>query len=281
MEKGIYPLMPYGRKTVWAGTRLKRFFGRSGIGEAYLFSALKTASSAFRDGTLLADSEEQIGLSLLIKLIDAEKPLSVQVHPSQQNGGENFFKDELWLIREVYADPLVSVGFSRDITRKELRAGVAEGKLTSLMRQYVPAPGDWFYIPGGTIHWARGVVFYEIQNDVDVTYRLDDHGRGRSLSLVSALEALDLSAQKPLSGKFFWEKTVSLPDDAPFSVDILTVNGTVFCCETSFCCYLCAEGTGTVSDERGRESFSDGLCFFIYPPASFSLTGNGIFLKVW
>lgn len=184
-------VMPLWKESVWAGDKLGE-----GIGEAYLFSALPDCCSFFFDGRRLEDI--LCGEMPLIKYIDAEGSLSVQVHPCFD--GEKRGKDELWIIDDVYEDCEVYIGFRRDVSLAEVRRSCENGSILSLMESVNVAKGDVIYIPGGTIHAARGISFFEVQHSLDVTYRLFDYGRERELQLDAGLTALNCC-------RFGWKQT--------------------------------------------------------------------------
>lgn len=168
---GIRKEAPKLKETVWAGNRLEKMFGKKGVGEACLFSSDETARDKCREP--------------LIKYIDARDSLSVQVHPSGIRG-----KNEMWIIDDVYEDSAVWVGFAENTREEVVRRCCENGTVLSLLRRYSVKKGDIFRIPGGTVHCARGISFFEVQNNMDVTYRLFDHDRGRALHLDEGLRAI-------------------------------------------------------------------------------------------
>lgn len=209
-------MTPFLKETIWAGEKLG-----GGIGEAYLFSALAERSSVSETGERLADivSEEVP----LIKYIDAAGALSVQVHPKGNNG-----KDELWIIDDVYDDAAVYIGFCRAVSKDDVISAIKNGTLFSLMQRVAVSPGDVLWIPGGTIHAAKGISFFEIQHSRDITYRLYDYGRGREIQWAEGFGVLDLA---PVHFKRSWLYALALPGflkRTPFSFRPLILHG-VYC----------------------------------------------------
>ena len=126
--------------------------------------------------------------SILIKYIFTSEKLSVQVHPDDAQakaaGGTTTGKDECWLV--IHAEPgaTLGVGFNHAIDHAAMRAAALDGSIEHLLTWYPVQPGDFFYIPAGTVHAiGAGVGVIEIQQNADVTYRLYDYGRDRELHL--------------------------------------------------------------------------------------------------
>ncbi len=256
-KKEVYRLSPYLKKTIWAGKKLSRC-GAEGIGEAYLLSALAGRSSRLDDGTTLRRFFARRGLSpdafpLLVKAIDVEGALSVQVHPD---------KDELWLIREVYADAAVWVGFRRDVALSECREALREGRILSLLNPIKVVPGNEIMIPKGTIHGARGVTFYEIQDNRDLTFRLWDHHRGRALQIEEGLSVLDLHRRDAMAKN-------------PFPIRFEEVDGVLPPREGAKA-ILCLKGKG----HWGGLPFTAGDCLFSPSFSSPSLFGRASLLTL-
>lgn len=136
---------------------------------------------------------------ILAKLLFTAAPLSIQVHPTdaaaRSSGIAASGKNEAWLALEAAADAAVWVGFTAQVTPARLRAAVADGSVLTLLRQIKVQPGDTVQVPAGTVHAiGAGLVLLEIQDPVDVTYRLYDYGRPRPLQMEEALTVANLKA---------------------------------------------------------------------------------------
>ena len=125
---------------------------------------------------------------LLVKYIFTSEKLSVQVHPSDQQtqaaamGRQG--KEECWLILDAEPGARLGIGFTEPITAQAMRAAALDGSIESRMSWHAVAPGDFFYIPAGTVHAiGPGVSLIEVQQNSDITYRLFDYGRPRELHL--------------------------------------------------------------------------------------------------
>ena len=131
--------------------------------------------------------------SVLVKYIFTSEKLSVQVHPDDAQaaaaGEQDTGKEECWFV--VHAEPgaALGVGFDTAIDEAAMRAAALDGSIESLITWYPVQPGDFFYIPAGTVHAiGAGVGLIEIQQNSDITYRLYDYGRSRPLHLDAGLK---------------------------------------------------------------------------------------------
>lgn len=275
---GLWKLIPYRKEKIWAGRRLERRYGGEHIGEAYLLSDQPEAFCSLRDGTSFPSLWQQMRTgkdspALLVKAIDAAGALSVQVHPLPEQGRG---KDELWLIDHVYSDAEVYIGFRQDVTESLCRRRCAEGKLLSLLRPVAVSPGDMLFIPGGTVHAAKGISFYEIQHNFDVTYRLEDYGRGRELQREAAFSVLDFSKSGGFRCRLEDTPAFSFGTDLPFDLERITFRGAFCRQETEPCCFLVVEGSGFCNGER----FESGDCFFGCDVAQSLWEGRGTLLRL-
>jgi mannose-6-phosphate isomerase len=120
---------------------------------------------------------------LLVKYIFTSEALSVQVHPSDaQRPGQG--KEECWLIVATEPGARIGVGFRAAVSPQAIRAAALDGTIEGMLGWYEVRPGDFFYIPAGTVHAiGAGVSLIEVQQNSDVTYRLYDYGRPRELHL--------------------------------------------------------------------------------------------------
>ena len=132
---------------------------------------------------------------LLFKLIFADQPLSIQVHPDDafaQTRGLPNGKAEAWYILSAAAGARVAVGLKQRVGPGQLRAAIADGSIESLVAWRSVVAGDVIMIPAGTIHAiGAGVVLAEIQQNSDTTFRLYDFGRGRELHVDDAIAVAD------------------------------------------------------------------------------------------
>ena len=221
-------LSPSGKDYIWGGERLKSDYGKalelSPLAETWECSVHPdgpslVATGAFAGRTLaevLAERPEWLGTSfsalgelhILVKLIDAKRDLSVQVHPdddfaAREEGGQQG-KTEMWYVMEAEPGANLVFGTNRSISSGTLRAALADGTVESLLRRVPVRRGDIFYIPSGTIHAiGSGILLAEVQQNSNLTYRLYDYGRlgkdgrPRELHVDKALAVADLSGARP------------------------------------------------------------------------------------
>src|SRR5256885_17127640 len=123
--------------------------------------------------------------ALLLKLLFASAPLSIQVHPDDTFAramGMPNGKSEAWYIVSAEPGARIGVGLERRVTPQELRASIRDGSIVELVQWRPVAKGDVIFIPAGTIHaLGGGIVLAEIQQYSDTTFRLFDYGRQREL----------------------------------------------------------------------------------------------------
>ena len=130
-------------------------------------------------------------LPLLAKYIFTSERLSIQVHPNDEQAharGLAQGKNECWYILEAEPESTIGLGLTRDLTAEELRAAALDGSIEELIDWKAVAPGDFLYVPAGTVHAiGAGISLLEFQQNTDVTYRLYDYGRPRELHLDDAV----------------------------------------------------------------------------------------------
>lgn len=133
--------------------------------------------------------------SLLLKLLFASQPLSIQVHPGDayaQSMGLPNGKTEAWYVLSAAPEAKVALGLKQHLTPQQLRQVVDDGSFSKLVKWQAVRSGDTIFVPAGTIHAiGAGLVIAEIQQRSDTTYRLFDHGRGRELHIENAIAVAD------------------------------------------------------------------------------------------
>ena len=198
----IYPLLmaPYfrhGEETPWGGSMLRDAFMKDApddrTGESLEISALSNRESMVRNGLHAGKTlrrmielwgDELTGsmdgeFPLLLKLLDAQQTLSVQVHPGDDYAMAHdgkLGKSEAWVV--LNCDPGAKIAYGLDAHGEDLRAIVESGRLEDALHWETVRPGDVYYIPNGTVHaLGAGIQVYEIQQSSDATYRFWDWGR--------------------------------------------------------------------------------------------------------
>ena len=198
MDKVIL-LKPYFSHTLWGGTKLRDEFGYDepgdDIGECWGISAHPTGESVAVSGEyagcklseLWNDHRELFGdaegdrFPLLIKIIDANKDLSIQVHPNDEYAAEHengsLGKNECWYVLDCPEDGELVIGHNAS-SKEEMIDMIDNGRWDELIRRVSVKPGDMIRIDAGTVHAiTAGVCVLETQQSSDITYRLYDYGR--------------------------------------------------------------------------------------------------------
>lgn len=140
-------------------------------------------------------------LPILIKYIDAKENLSIQVHPNdkyaRKHEGDNG-KNEMWFVLAADEGAFIYLGFSRDVTKEEIKRRISDNTLEEVLNRVEVKPNEAFYIPAGTVHAiGAGCLICEVQQTSNVTYRIYDYGRTdengnpRELHVKKALDVLD------------------------------------------------------------------------------------------
>ena len=139
---------------------------------------------------------------LLIKYLFTSEKLSVQVHPDDaqaQAAGYPRGKDEAWLILAAEPDSTIAIGTLEPMTHDDLRAAALDGSIAQKLDWKPVKPGDFIYNKAGTIHAiGAGITCVEIQQNVDLTYRLYDYGSDRELHLDAGVAVSDGDPFVPL-----------------------------------------------------------------------------------
>ncbi len=124
---------------------------------------------------------------VLVKYIFTSERLSIQVHPNDEQARERGLpggKSECWYVLEAEGDARLGVGTLEPLSPERLRAAALDGSIEKLMDWKRVKAGDFYYVPAGTVHAiGAGISVVEVQQNVDVTYRLYDYGRPRELHL--------------------------------------------------------------------------------------------------
>jgi mannose-6-phosphate isomerase len=138
-------------------------------------------------GEIWFEADGGPALPLLIKWLFTSEKLSVQVHPSDAEAharGLPSGKEECWYIVDAAPDAVLGLGTKQPMDADSLRAASLSGEIEALMDWRTVKPGDYVYVPAGTVHAiGAGVALVEVQQPADITYRLYDYGRPRKLHL--------------------------------------------------------------------------------------------------
>ena len=135
--------------------------------------------------------EDAPDAALMVKFLFTAERLSIQVHPDDaaaRAAGHARGKDEAWLVLAADPGAHIGLGLTRPATIAELRAAAQDGAIEALIDWKAASAGDAWYSPAGTIHaLGPGLKLVEVQQNIDLTYRLYDYGRPRALHLEAGL----------------------------------------------------------------------------------------------
>jgi mannose-6-phosphate isomerase len=203
-------LSPQFVSALWGGRRLAHLTDapKGGlIAEVWLASDLDQRSTRIANGIHHGKLiREVVGpFPLLAKLIDAEQPLSVQVHPddvkAREMGVHVNGKTEAWVVLHAEPGSQMWAGLRSGVSCEDLVGGLRRGEIEQLLYSFEPHVGDMVYLPAGTVHaLGGGITIFELQQSCDITYRLFDWNRidpktglGRELHVEQALSCIDFS----------------------------------------------------------------------------------------
>lgn len=311
---------------------LHRPFLLSPCGKDYLWGAESWVCSAHPDGlsyvagemfqgqTLQSVLEEHpaflgthpnkdMGLPILVKLIDAREKLSIQVHPDDEYAEKyekgSLGKTEMWYVLEAETEAEITYGFVRNMNRELLLDALQSNSVEQYLNRVKIEKDNVFYVEAGTVHGiGAGAVIAEIQENSNLTYRLYDYdrvdrnGKKRPLHIEKALDVVDYreakSPRQPMRILKYQKGCASefLCRCQYFQVERLLLNTKAEALEvvystdsTSFEVLLCVEGTGQLMERWKNEkkilSFRKGDCIFV--PADsvpLYLAGNAQLLKI-
>lgn len=294
----LYPLKfkPILKERLWGGTKLKSVLQKpieSNItGESWELSGVEGDISVVSEGSLEGTSlnslidrygEKLLGKSvmdrfgkefpILIKFIDAQKDLSIQLHPNDalaKKRHDSFGKTEMWYIMDADPKAQLIVGFNRDVRQQEYVESLENDTLLDLLNYEEVTEGDTFFINTGKIHAiGAGVLLAEIQQTSDITYRVfdfnrrDKNGNLRELHTELALDAIDYerkddfkvayptegnTANTMVESPYF--KTNYLNLDTDYSLDVSQ--------RDSFTILMCVKGEATVANSEGETYVKKG-----------------------
>jgi mannose-6-phosphate isomerase len=296
----LYPLKftPILKEKIWGGNKIETILKHNisplkNCGESWEISGIVDDESVVANGFLTENNLNELmeiyltdlvgeknyekyglGFPLLIKFIDAQDNLSVQVHPdddfAQEKFGQNG-KTEMWHVIQADEGAGLYVGFNQKITAQQYMDAVENGTLEDYLKFYPVKSGDTFMIPAGTVHAiGKGVLLAEIQQPSDITFRIydwnrvDEQGNSRELHTEEAFEAIH-SEENLADFQVHYEceknKTVTLVHSPYFNTNLLEMDMQVeksFVQLDSFVIYICLEGSAFLVSGDSKERLETG-----------------------
>lgn len=246
----LYPLKfkPLFKERIWGGQQLKAVFGKDlpadeKIGESWELADLPDDKSQVVNGPLAGQTIDQViatygtaitgkadyqpPFPLLIKILDAQDDLSVQVHPDAAlcaKSGKGDPKTECWYMIDVAPGAAIYKGLKPGTTQEQFAEAIENGTCADLLERVPVTVGECHFLPSGTCHAiGAGLLIAEIQQPSDTTYRVFDWnrvdpktGQGRQLHVEDALESIHFD---PSGDNLSVESNGRLVDADEFKVD--------------------------------------------------------------
>jgi mannose-6-phosphate isomerase len=215
---------------------------------------------------------------LLIKFIDAQDDLSIQVHPNDELSKERhnaFGKTEMWYVVDAEEGALINSGFNQPVDKEKYLEYLENGKLTELLKYDEIKVGDVFFIPAGRVHAiCKGSMVAEIQQTSDITYRIfdygrkDDKGNERELHTDLALDAIDFSYLEDYKTKYNNElnKSTEIVKCQYFTTNILELDQVIekdYTLLDSFVIYITLEGSFEIETDEAKVDVGKGETILI------------------
>ena len=223
-DMNVYPLKfePIYKKRIWGGQKLREIFNKDippfeKIGESWELADLPDDKSVIINGEFAGQTIDSVikkhpveitgdenfsgPFPLLIKFLDAEDILSVQVHPDERTSrrlGKGVAKTECWYIISAVPGAVIYKGLKKGVTKGEFSKAVKKGSVAELLAKVPVKAGQCHFLPAGTAHSiGAGLLIAEIQTPSDTTYRvfdwnrIDDSGKARPLHIEEVLESIN------------------------------------------------------------------------------------------
>ncbi|MEG0307976.1 MAG: type I phosphomannose isomerase catalytic subunit [Clostridium sp.] len=273
----MYPLK-FGNlyyEKIWGGRKLLDYrenLPQGDIGESWEVACHKNGMSVIINGKykgqtlihvinqvgnlIIGDKVIKEGFSasdfpLLIKVINSNENLSVQVHPGDEYAheieGDNG-KREVWYIIDCEEDSEIIVG-TKDCTEEEFRRDCINGTVENYMNKVSVKSGDLIVIEPGLIHSiGKGILLAEVQQNSDTTYRVYDYKRGRELHIDKAIDVLNFDLKPNIIPIDENKKVQRCITSSGFNIDIYNINGS-YSEESSrdkFYIFTCVSGAGKI-----------------------------------
>lgn len=301
----LYPLVfkPNYKEKIWGGNYFKKLPGLvdapdKNAGEAWVLSGLEESPTIVANGFLEGNPlnelievylddivgekvYEKFGchFPILLKIIDAADKLSIQVHPNDEvaaklHGAKNG-KTEMWFILNAEKNAWIINGFNKDVTEQEYLEHLNNGKIENILNYIKVAKDDFYFLPAGRIHAVgKGVIFAEVQQASDYTYRIydwnrvDKDGNQRELHTNKALMAMNYKHTHINDNKFdlVFNNKIKIVEHNAFTTNLLVLNQAMkrdFSGQDTFIAYLCVEGNANIIYNNEKFNFQAGNAILI------------------
>ncbi|MEL0539422.1 type I phosphomannose isomerase catalytic subunit [Staphylococcus debuckii] len=293
-------LEPIFKERIWGSNHLTKYgyhLPEKDVGEIWAISAHQHGDSIITNGIYAGETlshvwkehKELFGefpsaqFPLMVKMIDAQEPLSVQVHPDTNYAYEHengdYGKKECWYIIEAEEDAEIIYGLNTDSKDKFIEA-LDEEAPHGLFKHIPVKAGDFFFVPNGIVHAiGKGIAVYEVTQSSDVTYRIydynrtDESGNQREMHIEKAKDVVEVRDESPnvIPETEIIEnhkRTQYISNDS-FTVVKWEITGTLnYMKPREFCLVTILDGEGTL--------VTDGDIYEIEKGKSFILTSEDL-----
>lgn len=305
----IYKVFPSFKNYLWGGNRLVKEFNKNYdpneiLAESWELSCHEQGPSYIIYNNSKISLSEYIKLKgkeilgqnckifndfpILIKLIDAKKDLSIQVHPDDQYALENeheYGKTEVWYILDAQDGAFIYYGFKDYYSKEQVAKAIKNSTITEYLKKIYVKKGDVFFIKAGTVHAiGAGIVIAEIQQNSNLTYRIfdydrvDNSGKKRELHIDKSIKVMNISpAENYCSGehiakcKYFCTDKLDIESRFEFNVD-----------QSSFVNLLITNGSCTIYNNSDVINAKKGDSIFIDANSKqVIIEGNATILKTY
>ena len=295
----LYPIKfdPVFKDKIWGGDKIKSILNKEysplpNCGETWEISSVEGNVSVVANGSLKGTDlrklireyrGELVGQNvykifgdefpLLIKFIDANDDLSIQVHPDDilaKKRHGSFGKTEMWYILQADEGSSLISGFNREMDKELYLESFNKGELTRVLNKESAKERDIFFIPAGRVHTiGKGLLLAEIQQTSDVTYRIfdfdrkDEKGNQRDLHVEEALEAIDYHyyGQYKTPYKPEENKAVNVVTCDYFQTNVISLNKEIhrdYHALDSFIILIATGGSTAIHYKGGSENITKG-----------------------
>jgi mannose-6-phosphate isomerase len=300
----LYPLKfkTIYKDKIWGGQKIKTYLHKDfgalpNCGETWEISGVKSDVSVVAGGALEGESlanlleqykDELVGkkvydhfgniFPLLVKFIDANDDLSIQVHPNDELAKKrhnSFGKTEMWYVIETDPGSTLIAGFNQELDEQTYLDKLNSGHIMDILNKEDVAAGDVFFLPAGRVHTiGKGLLIAEIQQTSDITYRIydfdrvDDKGNKRELHTQEALAAIDYKHYPEYKTKYQPQKdeTVKLVSCPYFTTNLLNFDKSTskdYSALDSFVIHVCVEGAYNVTYNGETYPVKMGECILL------------------
>nr|WP_317332617.1 type I phosphomannose isomerase catalytic subunit [uncultured Romboutsia sp.] len=258
----IFKLEPYYSEKVWGY-------------EEWNLSTHRNGNSIVSGSEVKLIDELKNELPILIKIIQANEKLSVQVHPhdeySRKYENDNG-KTECWYILEADENASLICGIKEGLDKDSFAKVIENGTVEENLKRINVKKGDMIYIPSGTVHAIEeGLKLIEVQQSSDVTYRIYDWGRDREMHIEKSLDVIDYDG-KNKGGKIEDFKKLETPYFTVEKIDIKDSYKDLV--DKNFHSYTVINGTGVISDGNNVIDLNKEETVYIKEGVNYSIEGN-------